>query len=123
MASIRFVHFEIPGENPEALAKFYTQLFGWNVEKAPIPGYEYWICRTGDGPGIDGGITKRLYPHQIVTNFASVDDIGAVLAKAKSLGATVTVPKSAVPGAGWYAVALDPQGNPFGFWKSDNSAK
>ncbi len=123
MASNRFVHFEIPADNPEALSKFYTGLFGWKVEKAPVPGFDYWMCMTGDGPGIDGGIMKRVNPQQTVTNYVNVDDVAAFAAKAKSLGATIVVPKSAVPGAGWFVVALDPQGNPFGLWKGDKGAK
>jgi predicted enzyme related to lactoylglutathione lyase len=123
MASNRFVHFEIPANDPEGLTKFYGTLFGWKVEKAPLPGWDYWVCRTGDGPGIDGGITKRMDPKQTVTNFVSVDKLEPVLSDAKALGATVSVPKSPVPGMGWFAVAIDPQGNPFGMWQDDKSAK
>jgi predicted enzyme related to lactoylglutathione lyase len=28
-------HFEIYADNPEALAKFYTQLFDWDVQPMP----------------------------------------------------------------------------------------
>jgi predicted enzyme related to lactoylglutathione lyase len=121
MANHRFVHFEIPANDPEALTKFYGTLFGWKMEKAPH--MEYWLCRTGEGPGIDGGIMKRIDPKQTVTNYVSVDNIEPVLADAKALGATVVVPKSPVPGMGWFSVALDPQGNPFGMWQDDKSAK
>lgn len=27
----RVVHFEIPADNPEKVAKFYTDVFGWKV--------------------------------------------------------------------------------------------
>jgi predicted enzyme related to lactoylglutathione lyase len=26
------VHFEIPADNPERAAKFYRDLFGWNID-------------------------------------------------------------------------------------------
>jgi predicted enzyme related to lactoylglutathione lyase len=32
------------------------------------------------------------------------------------------VPRTAVKGMGWYAVALDPQNNLFGLWQMDESA-
>src|SRR2546430_178626 len=114
MASKRIVHFEIPATDPEALTKFYTTLFGWKVEKAPLPGWDYWVCRTGDGPGIDGAIMKRVDPGQSVTNYLNVADITPALEKAKGLGAKVIVPRTPVPGMGWFAMAHDPQGNPFG---------
>ncbi len=123
MAGHRIVHFEIPADQPESLAKFYTTLFGWQIEKMPNTSFDYWLCRTGDGPGIDGAIMKRMDPRQTVTNYTDVEQIDASLEKALSLGATITVPKSPVPGMGWFAMALDPQGNPFGFWQGDKSAK
>jgi predicted enzyme related to lactoylglutathione lyase len=32
-------HFEICGNNPDALAKFYTQLFDWDVQYMPEMDY------------------------------------------------------------------------------------
>lgn len=28
------IHFEIPGDDPKALADFYANLFGWKVQDA-----------------------------------------------------------------------------------------
>jgi len=28
-----------------------------------------------------------------------------------------------VPGMGWFAMLIDPQGNPFAMWQSDSNAK
>jgi uncharacterized protein len=123
MAGHRPVHFEIPANDPDAVAKFYTQLFGWRVEKAQLPGVDYWMCMTGDGPGIDGGITRRMHPQQCVTNYVGVPQIDAMVEKAASLGARIVLPKMAVPGAGWIAIALDPEGNPVGLWQEDRGAK
>ena len=41
------VHFEIPSDNVEKTRKFYSELFGWNIEKwtgaESMPeGMEYW---------------------------------------------------------------------------------
>jgi predicted enzyme related to lactoylglutathione lyase len=41
------VHFEIPSDNVEKTRKFYSELFGWNIEKwtgaESMPeGMDYW---------------------------------------------------------------------------------
>jgi predicted enzyme related to lactoylglutathione lyase len=123
MANHRIVHFELPADQPEELVQFYRQLFGWQIQQVPIPGFEYWMCKTGDGPGIDGAITKRLLPQQAIINYVNVDQIEPGVEKARALGGKVIVPKTPVPGVGWFCVALDPEGNPLGFWQDDKSAK
>ena len=41
------VHFEIPSDNLERTKKFYTELFGWKIEKMPVTGQrEYWTFYT-----------------------------------------------------------------------------
>jgi predicted enzyme related to lactoylglutathione lyase len=124
MSSNRIVHFEIPANKPEQLVKFYSDLFGWRIEKMPAPDakFEYWACHTGEGMGIDGGILRRHAPEHSVTNYVNVEQMDAMLAKAQALGARLIVPKTAVAGMGWFAVALDPDGNPLGFWQSDKNA-
>jgi uncharacterized protein len=123
MAGHRIVHFEIPADDPEALGKFYTDLFAWKVEKVPIPGFDYWMCQTGDGPGINGAITRRGAPINAVTNYVTVPQIDVMVERAKSLGTRVLVPKTAVAGVGWFCLAQDPQGNPLGFWQDDKEAR
>ena len=39
------MHFEIPAESVEKMKKFYTDLFGWKIEKSPGP-IEYWLIET-----------------------------------------------------------------------------
>ena len=36
------VHFEIPADNVERLSKFYKDVFGWKITKAPMPDFDYW---------------------------------------------------------------------------------
>jgi predicted enzyme related to lactoylglutathione lyase len=119
----RVVHFEIAGDDPAKLAKFYTDLFGWKIEKMPNPGFDYWSCETGQGLGINGAIMKRMSPQQSITNYVSVEKIDAMVEKAKGLGANIIVPKTVVPNMGWFAIALDPQNNMIGFWQHDKDAK
>ena len=58
---LRVTHFEMPADDPERLAEFYTNVFGWTVEKWDGP-VDYWLVMTGDEgvPGIDGGIRRGV---------------------------------------------------------------
>ena len=114
----RVVHFEIPANEPEALTKFYRDLFGWTFQKAPIPGVEYWLCDTGsDGPGINGAVMQRQNPQQTWMNYVDVASIDVAIDKATKLGAQVALPKMPVPGVGAVAAIIDPQGNVCGLWE------
>src|SRR5882762_3789193 len=89
----RPVHFEIHASDPDRLSKFYAAAFGWQITH--MPAFNYWLINTGDndGPGINGGMVKRMGPapaadaavNAFVTSLgvASVDD---VLAKALAAG-------------------------------------
>jgi predicted enzyme related to lactoylglutathione lyase len=124
MANNRVVHFEIPASRPEALARFYSDLFGWKVEKAPIPGLEYWLCDTGaEGPGINGAVTQREQPHQPWMNYVDVVSIDAVIESALKLGAQVAMPRTPVPGVGAVAAIIDPQGNICGLSEREGQEK
>jgi predicted enzyme related to lactoylglutathione lyase len=126
----RVVHFEIQGSDPEALGKFYSQLFAWKINRwgdAP-----YWLIETGarDQPGIDGGLLKRNGPRpdegQSVNAFVCTVEVSTVdeyVARAQSLGASVAVPKMPIPGVGWLAYIKDPDGNILGLTQSDPTAK
>ena len=46
-------------------------------------------------------------------NYIGVDSVDRYVAKAMELGATVVVEKMEVPGMGFFAQLVDPQGNPF----------
>jgi predicted enzyme related to lactoylglutathione lyase len=124
-------HFEIYANDPEKLAKFYTDMFDWTI--TPVPGMDYRTVHTGDTdargmlaqPGaINGGIAKRPEGYQVngFVNYAMVDSIEDAVAKATSLGAKVTKGKTAVPGMGWFAMFLDPEGNNFAVFKADSQA-
>jgi hypothetical protein len=118
----RVTHFEIPANDPAAVADFYTQLFGWKIQKWSGP-VEYWLVDTGtDQPGINGGILRRQHPQQPVVNTVEVPDLDAAMAKLGQIGGQVVVPKMAVPGVGWLCYAKDPDANIFGMMQTDRGA-
>jgi predicted enzyme related to lactoylglutathione lyase len=116
-------HFEIYGEAPEKLARFYASLFGWQIEKAP--GVDYWRIQTEPkgGNGFGGGLTYRPAdgPNSWLY-YVTVASVDAALAEALRMGASIVRPKTAVPRTGWYAVLADPQGNHFAMWQADRAA-
>jgi hypothetical protein len=119
----RVVHFEFAADNPERAAKFYRELFGWDSTQWGGP-MDYWLVKTGtDSPGIDGGILRYQENMPRTINTIGVDSIDAYLEKATRHGGKVTKPKFAIPSVGYQAYCLDTEGNVFGIFQEDSSAK
>src|SRR5262249_52985501 len=117
----RPIHFEIPAGDPERLIDFYTKVFGWSFNRW---GSEpYWLIKTGEGQGIDGGLMKRKSPEAQTVNTIQVDSLDKSLEAVKASGGTEAVPKIAIPGVGWLAYCKDPEGTLFGMMEMDQSAK
>jgi predicted enzyme related to lactoylglutathione lyase len=112
------IHFEIPATDFEKLKQFYTGLFGWKIEKYPGP-MEYWMIQTVPvdekgmllRPGVNGGMVKKERPEQKPVNYISVESIDESMEKVKRLGGKIVSPKQEVPGVGWIATVMDPEGN------------
>jgi uncharacterized protein len=122
------VHFEIPADDAERSRKFYSDLFGWKIEKWPgmESGMEYWTINTTDNEGgkaVGGGMMKRQSPQQGITNFIDVTSVDEYSAKVQSLGGKIVAPKQAVPTMGFFAVCLDTENNTFGIWETNQNAK
>jgi len=119
------VHFEIPADNLEKQKKFYGDLFGWKIEKMPGP-MEYWSILTVPvdekgmpmRPGVNGGMMKKQMPDQKPVNYISVESVDEYSKKVVSLGGQIAVPKMEIPGIGWWALALDPEGNQIGLFET-----
>jgi predicted enzyme related to lactoylglutathione lyase len=121
------VHFEIPADDVERGRKFYSELFGWKIEKftgqSPM---EYWMIETGAGKAemaLGGGMMKRQMPNQQITIYIDVPSVDEYTDKVKRLGGSVTVPKTVIPDMGYFAVCLDPENNGFGLWEDNPKAK
>lgn len=106
------VHFEIHGPDREGLEKFYGELFGWHVQSMPEMGYG--LVDTHGGKGINGGIATSQdgKPQQVF--YVEVDNVGAGLEKAVSLGATKLLDVMDIPGGPTIALFTDGAGNPVG---------
>jgi len=125
MVDHTIVHFEILADDVEKLRKFYSELFGWKIEKTPGP-VDYWTIETVPvnekgmpiRPGVNGGMMKRETPDQKSANYIAVESVDEYTKKIEALGGKIIVPKMEVPGVGWWALALDPEGNHFAILES-----
>jgi uncharacterized protein len=136
------VHFEIPADDVERAKKFYTDLFGWKIEKMPSTSMdnnskltsaatgqpiEYWLIRTTDDKGnkasVGAGMMKRQMPEHHITNYINVNSIAEYTSKVEELGGKVFASKHTVPGMGYFALCCDTENNVFAIWESDESAK
>ena len=123
------VHFDIPADDIERAKKFYSDLFGWKIEKWSESGtgdMEYWMVTTTNGKGdkgLDGGIMKRQNPQHQVTNSIDLKSVDEYSSKVQQLGGKVVYPKMAITGMGYFAGCLDTEGNSFGIFEYNQNAK
>jgi predicted enzyme related to lactoylglutathione lyase len=84
------------------------------------------LITTTDDKGnkaLGGGIMKRQGPQQPIINHIDVKSVDEYSSKVQQLGGKVHVPKTAVPGMGYFAICLDTENNAFGIWETNESAK
>jgi predicted enzyme related to lactoylglutathione lyase len=112
------VHFEIPANDVGNLSNFYSQVFGWKFEKAPMPGFDYWLISTGPrGKSVGGGMYKKEGQDEKPRNFIGVENIDAAIQEFKGAGGTEVAGKAEVPGQGWTFIGADPEGNMIALWQ------
>lgn len=119
----RVIHFEIPVDNADRAIAFYKSAFGWKIEKWNGP-MDYWMVNTGDekAPGINGAIVKRG-DVKGTTNTLDVKSLEASITGVTKAGGALIMPKTPIPGVGYFAYCLDPEGNLFGMMQADVNAK
>ena len=120
MVDHTIIHFEIPAEDIEKMRKFYSLVFGWKIDKMPGHDeyYGIWTVPVDEKgmllrPGVNGGMMKKQNPEHKPINYILVESVDEYVKKIESLGGRIVVPKMEVPGIGWWASALDPEGNQF----------
>jgi predicted enzyme related to lactoylglutathione lyase len=116
------VHFEMPYENHERLVKFYTQAFGWRMEKLGKDMGDYVLAATTETdekrmvkrPGaINGGFfpKKPDWPAQYPSVVIAVEDIQDAMKKVAAAGGKVLGEPMEIPGIGQYVSFTDTEGN------------
>jgi predicted enzyme related to lactoylglutathione lyase len=115
------VHFEMPYDDRERMARFYQHAFGWQTQALGAEMGHYVIATTtetdANGPkkpgGINGGFYERKpdWPDQHPSVVVAVDDMRGAIAKVKQAGGTVLGEPMEIPGVGMYVSFRDTEGN------------
>lgn len=112
------VHFEIIGQDEQALQRYYGELFGWEFDTDNPMRYGL-VTREGnvnaDGVGIGGGVGVGPEGHEgHVTFYVEVPDVEAALAQAESLGGRRTMGPMDVAEGTTIGLFADPEGHVVG---------
>ena len=120
-------YFEIQADDTHRAIDLYKGVFGWTFEQVFGLPVEYWRIETG---GTRGGLLKRPAPPpppQSGTNAfvvsMEVENFDETAQKILSLGGKIALPKFAVPGVCWQGYFIDTEGNTFGLFQVDETAK
>ncbi len=118
------VHFEIPAEDTERAKRFYSSIFGWQLQQLGPEFGNYIMAVTTEvdkstmrpkSPGmINGGMMKRNDKVKAPVVYMYVDDIGATLKKVEEQGGSVVQGKTQVQGDFYTAYFKDCEGNVMG---------
>jgi predicted enzyme related to lactoylglutathione lyase len=116
------VHFEVIGKDTEKLHRYYSDLFGWEIDAGNPVGYGI-VPReanvNADGVGIGGGVGAGPPGYAgHVTFYVEVPEVEAALAKAESLGGSRMMgPENVMEGVE-IGLFTDPEGHVVGVVKS-----
>ena len=117
MTTHPIIHIELAADDPTASAKFYADVFGWKTEEMPEMNYVTFDAEGGPGGGFNPTDNDDTNPGDILI-YIQTEDIEASLAKIEAAGGKTLLPKSEIPGIGWYALFADLTGNRVGLYKS-----
>jgi uncharacterized protein len=114
------VQFEMPYEDKERVARFYSEAFGWKLDQLGEDKANYVVAQTTENdeynvakePGhINGGFYAKsadmAYPSVVI----ATPDIQAGIEKIEAAGGTVLGEQMDIPGMGKYVSFLDTEGN------------
>lgn len=117
------VHFEMPYDDRERMARFYRDCFGWELQMMGADMGDYVLATTSKpgapsrpdaSPGsIGGGFYPRNpdWPAQHPSIVIAVQDIRASMAKVTQGGGEVLGEPMAIPGVGEYVSFFDTEKN------------
>lgn len=110
------VHIEFSAKDREAAAQFYNQVFGWEIQHMPEMNYSTFMCDEKLGGGFNP--ISEENPAGTVMVYIQAEDIEATLADIEAHGGKMILPKSEIPGVGWFAFFTDPTGNQVALYKA-----
>ena len=116
------VHFEMPANDRERMADFYTNAFGWQTQLLGEETGNYVIANTGEidengRPKMAGTINGGFYPRradgpaQYPSIVIAVENIADSMQKVTESGGEVLGEPMQIPGVGLYVSFFDTEGN------------
>ena len=115
------VHFELPYDESERIARFYREAFGWQLQMMGAEMGNYVLATTAerDGPpegkrgAINGGFFPRNteMPGQHPSVVVAVQDVAASSRKVKEAWGEVLGEPMEIPGVGLYVAFHDTERN------------
>lgn len=114
------VHFEVPYDDRERMAKFYQSAFGWRTQMFGDEAGNYVLATTTETddagrpkePGaINGGFFPKESPNLHPSLVIAVDDIHAAIGQVTAAGGKVEGEPMEIPEVGQYVSFLDTEGN------------
>jgi predicted enzyme related to lactoylglutathione lyase len=114
MSKRAIVHLEIPTGDSAKTAAFYSDLFGWDMQRDE--GMDYTMFETGSVAGGFNPLSEQVKPGDVLVYIES-DDIEADLKRIEGKGGKTLLPKQEIPTIGWFAFFADPTGNRIGLFE------
>jgi predicted enzyme related to lactoylglutathione lyase len=115
------VHFEMPYDDQQRMAKFYEAAFGWQTQALGESMGNYVLATTTEsgenGPkkagAINGGFFRRNpdWPAQHPSVVIAVEDVKGAMTRVKNAGGKVLGEPMEIPGVGQYVSFFDTEGN------------
>lgn len=110
---------ELSTTDPDASWAFLSAMFGWkHADRMEMPGGGvYQMIRAAEGEAF-AGMSKAQpgMPMSAWAYYFACADCRAAFTKAKEMGCTELYAPMQVPGGGWAALLVDPQGAAFGLF-------
>ena len=116
MSDHPIVHIEISANDYESAGTFYQDVFGWEISPMPEMNYATFMSQKDLGGGFNPVSDQN--PAGTVTVYIQADDIEKTLGVIEARGGKTVLPKSEIPGIGWFAFFQDPTGNIMALYKS-----
>lgn len=102
-------HIEFSAKDHKQAAKFYSDVFEWEIKEFPEMDYSTFAAEGGSG----GGFNKvgEDNPAGQILVYINTPDLKASREKIKQHGGTVVLESHEIPGVGTMATFKDPTGN------------
>jgi len=115
------VHFELPCDDPDRIARFFERAFDWKTQKLGPEMGNYVLVTTAEQDarpdGLRGAINGGFFvrdpklPAQLPGIVIGVDDIRESMRRVTEAGGQVLGEPMDIPGVGPYVAFLDTEGN------------